>query len=84
MPLPDGENQLRAQLKRENTYTQAVKDRIGELVDKANPFKSTADTLRGRGAQIDKAVDDSVNDPTHVHFGGNPGSSTRNEDGSAR
>lgn len=75
MALPAGENELRAKLKRENTYAQAVKDRVGELVDKANPFKSVADTLRNRPKTIDRAVD-GTNDPTSVEYGGHRGSST--------
>lgn len=33
-------------------------------------------TLSGRARQLDRQIDGSTNDPTHVHFGGNPGSST--------
>lgn len=32
--------------------------------------------LTNRKDALDRQIDGSTNDPTHVHFGGNPGSST--------
>lgn len=50
--------QQRRALEKENTYLGAVRERVSELADKVRPSKSTtADTMRGRKAQLDAAED---------------------------
>ena len=68
----------RRRLEKENTYSGAVRARVGEIADSLNPFKSsTAKTVGGRGKTIDTAVEKATNgtDGTNSEPG-NSGSST--------